>query len=121
LYQVKKLALILSVLVMGLSVQAGINPVPNATVLPTFTVFPNPVSGNTFAINLTFTQSQFPNAQITLSNVLGQVVYRHAIKQEDYDNGAVRVDVSDARLEKGVYFVQIKSGETSKTVKLAIR
>ena len=35
--------------------------------------------------------------------------------------GRVRISVMDAKLDKGVYFLQIKSGDATKTQKLAIR
>jgi len=35
--------------------------------------------------------------------------------------GRVRISVMDANLDKGVYFLQIKSGDATKTQKLAIR
>ena len=106
---------------MGYSATANDNTAPEVTVIPSFKISPNPVSGNTFAIQLSFSQSEFPGARLSISNVLGQVVYKYSMKKVDYDNGYVIVDVSETKLEKGVYFVQIKSGEASKTVKLAIR
>jgi len=108
-------------MVMGYSATADNIRIPETAVLPSFNISPNPVSGNTFAINLNFTQSQFPGARLSISNILGQAVYQYSMKKVDYDNGYVIVDVSETKLDRGVYFVQIKSGEASKTVKLAIR
>lgn len=106
---------------MGFYAQADSITAPEALVVPGFSISPNPVVGNTFAIQLNFTQGEFPQARLSISNVLGQMVYAYSIKKVDYDNSFVRIDVSETKLEKGVYFVQIKSGEASKTVKLAIR
>lgn len=106
---------------MGFCAKADSIIAPEAVVVPGFSISPNPVVGNTFVIQLNFTKEQFPKARLSISNVLGQMVYAYSIKKVDYDNNFVRVDVSETKLEKGVYFVQIKSGESSKTVKLAIR
>ena len=43
------------------------------------------------------------------------------LKQSDFMEGRVRISVMDANLDKGVYFLQIKSGDATKTQKLAIR
>lgn len=88
---------------------------------PGFTLNPNPVNGSYFFINLEFSEKEFPNTQILITNVLGQVVYSYGLKHIDFENGKVRVDVSDAKLDKGVYFVQLKSGDYTKTLKLAVR
>jgi hypothetical protein len=88
---------------------------------PTFTMSPNPVTGNYFYVNLGFSESDYPKTFINITNVLGQVVYTYEIKHIDFTNGHVRVELSDAKLDKGVYFVQLKSGETTKTQKLAVR
>jgi len=51
-------------MVMGYSATADNIRIPETAVLPSFNISPNPVSGNTFAINLNFTQSQFPGAAL---------------------------------------------------------
>lgn len=88
---------------------------------PDFTLNPNPVNGAFFDINLDFTESQYPNVVINITNVLGQVVYGYQLKHVDFINGKVRIELSEAKLDKGVYFVQLKSGELTKTLKLAVR
>ncbi|MFM6953028.1 MAG: T9SS type A sorting domain-containing protein [Bacteroidota bacterium] len=88
---------------------------------PTFTLNPNPVTGSYFYVNLQFTEAQYPDAVIIVNDVLGKVVYSYPIRKSDYTTGQVRIDLGDAMLDKGVYFLQIKSGDTTKTLKLAIR
>ena len=88
---------------------------------PSFTLTPNPVSGSYFSVNLDFSYSEFPDAAIIISDVLGKTVYFQGLKQSDFMEGRVRISVMDANLDKGVYFLQIKSGDATKTQKLAIR
>lgn len=88
---------------------------------PTFTLTPNPVTGNSFSVNIDFNGSQYPDAVIIISDVLGKTIYQQILKPSDYAEGRVRISVVDANLDKGVYFLQIKSGDFSKTQKLAIR
>jgi len=88
---------------------------------PTFTLNPNPVTGSYFYVNLQFTEAQYPDAVILVNDVLGKVVYSYPIRKSDYTTGQIRIDLGDAMLDKGVYFLQIKSGDSTKTLKLAVR
>jgi hypothetical protein len=88
---------------------------------PSFTLNPNPVSGSFFYINLNFTEADFPDTRLVITNVLGQVVFTTSVKKTEFSLGRIRVELSDVKLDKGVYFVQLKSGESTKTQKLAIR
>lgn len=88
---------------------------------PAFTLNPNPVTGSYFYVNLQFTEAQHPDAIIVVNDVLGKVVYSYPIRKSDYSTGQVRIDLGDALLDKGVYFLQVKSGDSTKTLKLAIR
>ncbi|MFZ9969853.1 MAG: T9SS type A sorting domain-containing protein [Bacteroidia bacterium] len=88
---------------------------------PSFTLNPNPVTGSYFYVNLLFDEVEFPNAVITINDVLGKAVFVHAIKSADFAAGRVRISTQDAMIQNGVYFVQVKSGDTTRTLKLAIR
>jgi len=88
---------------------------------PTFSISPNPVSGTFFYVNLNFTEAQYPEAVIVINDILGKVVFSYPIRNSDYATSQIRVDLSDAMLDKGIYFLQIKSGDATKTLKLAIR
>lgn len=104
-----------------LHAKADVPPFNSIEVGPTFSLTPNPVTGSFFFINLNFTEAQFPEAGIFISDVLGKVVYSYPIRRSDYSTGQVRIDLGDASLDKGIYFVQIKCGDSTKTLKLAIR
>jgi hypothetical protein len=88
---------------------------------PGFTLNPNPVNGAFFDVNLDFTEAEYPSTIINITNVLGQVVWGYQLKHVDFVNGKVRIYLDDAKLDKGVYFVQLTSGEATKTLKLAVR
>ena len=122
----KRFALLL-LLTMGLSLQhvnAAQPPILGDELLgggPSFTLTPNPVSGSYFSVNLDFSYSEYPDAAIIISDVLGKTVYFQGLKQSHFMEGRVRISVMDANLDKGVYFLQIKSGDATNTQKLAIR
>ncbi len=88
---------------------------------PQFTITPNPVNGSYFSVNITFTEADYPDATVVISDVLGKQVFIHSLKKTDFLEGKVRINVMDAGLDKGVYFVQMKSGDITRTLKLAIR
>lgn len=88
---------------------------------PLFSINPNPVTGSYFTVNIRFSDSQFPDAAILVNDVLGKIVYSYTIRKTDYATGQIRIDLDEAKLDKGLYFVQIKSGSSTKTLKLAIR
>jgi hypothetical protein len=100
------------------------NPIdgnPNEIGGPQFTITPNPVNGSYFSVNITFTEADYPDATVVISDVLGKQVFIHSLKKTDFLEGKVRINVMDAGLDKGVYFVQMKSGDITRTLKLAIR
>jgi Secretion system C-terminal sorting domain len=104
-----------------LSASADLPPASVVDLGPTFSINPNPVSGTFFYVNLNFTEAQYPEAVIVINDILGKVVFSYPIRKSDYATSQIRVDLSDAMLDKGVYFLQVKSGDATKTLKLAIR
>lgn len=88
---------------------------------PEFTLNPNPVNGSYFYVDFNFTEKQFSGVSIIITNVLGQVIYTYPVTKADYANGRVRIELADAKLDKGVYVVQLKSGDQTKTQRLAVR
>jgi len=88
---------------------------------PGFTLHPNPVSGTWFHINLAFSESDYPNARFSISNVLGEIIYTAPIKKTEFAGAKVRVDVADLKLDKGVYFVQVFGGDKSRILRLVVR
>lgn len=115
------LAAFAAVPVMAAPAPAGSVVASNLGPGPGFTLNPNPVTGSFFFVNLEFTENDFPNARVTITNVLGQVVYNAPIRKTEFATGKIRIELSDAKLDKGVYFVQVSSGENTKTLKLAVR
>jgi hypothetical protein len=104
------------------SLENGDNPPAAVSVAgPSFSLTPNPVTGSHFYVNLAFSEAQYPEAGIIINDVLGKTVYSYGLTKNDYASGRIRIDVADAMLDKGVYFVQVKSGDATKTLKLAIR
>ncbi len=104
------------------SLENGENPPAAVSVAgPSFSLTPNPVTGSHFYVNLAFSEAQYPEAGIIINDVLGKTVYSYGLTKNDYASGRIRIDVADALLDKGVYFVQVKSGDATKTLKLAIR
>jgi hypothetical protein len=88
---------------------------------PEFTLNPNPVTGSYFYVNLMFSEIEYPNAVIMINDVLGKAVFVQSIKSADFSAGKVRISTVDAMIQNGVYFVQVKSGDNTRTLKLAIR
>ena len=88
---------------------------------PGFTLHPNPVTGTWFHINLAFSESEYPNARFSISNVLGEVIYTAPIKKTEFAGAKVRVDIADLKLDKGVYFVQVFGGDKSRILRLVVR
>jgi len=75
----------------------------------TFSVFPNPTKD---FVTIKATNSLLLNTEVTILNSIGQTVKKMNLNQSN------KIDVSD--LDKGVYFIQIKSGDklgSSKFVK----
>ena len=104
-----------------LNAHADLPPAGVVDLAPTFSINPNPVSGTFFYVNLNFTEAQYPEAVIVINDILGKVVFSYPIRKSDYATSQIRIDLSDAMLDKGIYFLQIKSGDATKTLKLAIR
>lgn len=85
--------------------------VSNAT---SFNVYPNPNNGN-FNINMT-TENTEEVAQVTIINVLGQVVSSIAIPN---NNGVINSEVN-AKLSTGIYFVRVQLGSEINIAKISV-
>ena len=85
--------------------------VSNAT---SFNVYPNPNNGN-FNINMT-TENTEEVAQVTIINVLGQVVSSIAIPN---NNGVINSEVN-ANLSTGIYFVRVQLGSEVNVAKISV-
>lgn len=115
----------LAILFFGITSLASAQSTENAVMTvapgPSFNITPNPVVGSYFNIDFGFKYAEFPKAVVVITNVLGQTVYTHALTAADYSNGFIKINVSESKLDKGIYLVQIKSGEANKTLRLVIR
>jgi hypothetical protein len=85
--------------------------VTNAT---SFNLYPNPNNGN-FNINMT-TENTEEVAQVTIINVLGQVVSSIAIPN---NNGVINSEVN-ANLSTGIYFVRVQIGSEVNVAKISV-
>jgi hypothetical protein len=87
---------------------------------PVFDVYPNPATGNEILINL----KDFKNnagSTLTISNVIGQVLFTYHITQADIENGSFKINLSENEIRKGMYFLKLSSGEQSTLKKLVVK
>lgn len=78
-------------------------------------LYPNPA---TEKVNIMVASAQNSNATITISNLLGQVVYTESTT---LNSGANYMSVNVSNLNKGIYVVNVKSTTGSTTQKLIVR
>lgn len=76
----------------------------------TFIVYPNPAKD---AISIKADLSQ--DAQLTIYNALGDVIYKRTVKQ---NTGIIKLETSE--FARGMYFAKIKSGEQMQIVKFIL-
>jgi len=77
-------------------------------------VFPNPNNGS-FEINISATNNN--NSELSIYNLLGKLVYYSTV---NLTNGENKIPVSVQNLEKGIYYISIKSIEKIYTQKIII-
>ena len=78
--------------------------------------YPNPATDETMIMVTTETTGQI---NLTLSNVLGQIVYRTAQNANHPGSNAFRLNVSN--LDAGIYFYTIEIGNKSVTKKMIVK
>lgn len=66
-------------------------------------LYPNPVKNNMF---IEFNSNENVNAEITISNMMGQNVYT---KNISVNNGSNKIYISTKELKNGIYFININS------------
>ncbi len=79
-----------------------------------FSVFPNPSSG---LFTITMNTNTADNYNLTVRDIQGKEVYSEMISV----NGEFRRDFDFSSFAKGVYYLQIQNGESSKVEKLIIQ
>lgn len=77
-------------------------------------IFPNPSNGN---ITLNIGLDNFRHIEISVTNLLGQEVYRERL--ENYLVGMHNLDLT--HLTNGIYFLNIQSGSEKRSEKIVIR
>lgn len=77
------------------------------------TIYPNPTQG---MINISFRLTNADNVEITVSNLLGDVVSK--VTRENVTSVNLSLDLTDQ--SSGIYYVQIKSGSQTLTKKISL-
>ena len=77
---------------------------------------PNPATGETMIVVSTEVMGQ---VNLTLSNVLGQVVYRTTENANHFGNHTFKLNVSN--LDPGIYFYTVEIGENAVTKKMLVK
>jgi len=92
---------------------AGIAPMSKSTSF--VSIFPNPA---TSILNIQWQEATSENSTLTLSDVVGHIVYTSSINMSQ-GNGSAAIDV--ATVAEGIYTVCIKNGSLRYTDKINIR
>jgi hypothetical protein len=80
-------------------------------------LYPNPVNENT---NLYFSLEKPSQIVISITDLLGRNVKTIATKEYHAGFNTVPLDISGMKLVKGIYFVRVSSGNSSKVIKMEI-
>jgi hypothetical protein len=72
--------------------------------VPAITIYPNPISGNNFALHLTDVEKG--SYQLTVVNNLGQTVYQTRLQ---HAGGSATIPVNAGKLAKGLYTITMNS------------
>lgn len=93
-----------------------------ATGLPVpFKLYPNPLTGETLQVNFEADAKQGQTYQFVITNVIGQVVYKHMLTDEEVRRGSFSIRTDEIKLEKGVYLTKMVHGDQSSVQKLVVR
>ena len=87
---------------------------------PEFDVYPNPASGSEILISLKNYKNKV-GSTLTISNVIGQVLFTYIITDSDLLNGSFKVNLAENDIRKGMYFLKLSSGEQSTLKKLVVK
>lgn len=92
-----------------------ITPGFEETNVETFSVYPNPTSGD-FGINISLKENE--NVTVRISDVAGKTVYEG---NENLKTGNNRLMIASNRLSKGIYMLQLVTENTINTQKIVIK
>ena len=88
----------------------------NAKETAQVSVYPNPSAG-VFTLNLTNVSAGVSKAQISISNILGDVIYS---TQEQVNNNSITKEIDLQSTANGAYFMKVMVGDKSYTSKIII-
>ena len=88
--------------------------IDNAEAISSFSVSPNPSTG---LFKMSFATTQNENLNLYVRDVAGKVVYKDML----HVNGNFTKELDFSNFAKGVYFLQIQSGNNTKVEKLIIK
>jgi hypothetical protein len=88
----------------------------NAQVITQVTLYPNPSAG-LFTLQLNNISANVSTAQITVTNVLGEVIYS---SQEQISNNSLSKEIDLQNAANGAYFMKISIGNKTYTNKTII-
>ncbi|MCE3227114.1 MAG: hypothetical protein K0S32_1665 [Bacteroidetes bacterium] len=94
--------------------KAGIKPAPEKLVIEDMNCMPNPSNGK---FNLKFSGPDKSNADITIKDINGKVVYTELVKNF---SGSYNKEINIDNNAKGIYFVTITQGTKATTKKLVV-
>lgn len=86
----------------------------NENTVSELSIYPNPTNGNT---NVEFNVPSSSNVTVEVINTLGQVVINNNLGTV---SGAQKINIDGANLVNGIYFVNLKVGNTTTTQKLTV-
>lgn len=96
-------------------VTIDINNIMELAFLEALNVYPNPNNGN-FTIDLEGPSAEF--VELTLMSNLGQLIYREKV---GFQSGQIRHQVTTEDLSKGIYLLQVRSGNQAVYRKIQIQ
>lgn len=82
-----------------------------------FSLYPNPTNGNT---ELYFSLTKPSQVEISITDLLGRNIKTIASKEFHAGYNSVPLDISGMNIGKGIYFVRVSSGNSSKVIKLEV-
>lgn len=92
------------------------------TIKPDFEVYPNPATGSEILISLkNLEYKSGSEVKLTISNVIGQVLFTYYLTDADLANGSFKVNLSENDIRKGMYFLKISSGDQNTLKKLIVK
>ena len=100
----------------GKWVQYGI---ANQHMEESFTVYPNPVTGNIVKISLSGNWTD-ENAALSITNISGQLIYSEQIQISDDRAVDISIHTNDL-LKSGLYILSVKGENITRYAKLIIR